>query len=71
MNLSNFNPKDYWCCLAFDCTKKILEIRIGKYGSSDVILKKSRTLTDSENEHSFQNVINETVQECFKELENG
>lgn len=71
MDLSNFNRKNYWYYRAFDPIKKILEIRIGKYGSSDVILRKSRTLTDSEIEHSFHAIANETIQECFKELENG
>lgn len=71
MNLSNFNPKDHWCCLVFDCTKKILEIRIGKFGSSDVILRKYREFSDSEIGPNFHNIVNETVRECFKELENG
>ena len=46
MNLSNFNREDYWCYQAFNPVKKILEIRIGKYGSSDVILRKYRKLAD-------------------------
>ena len=71
MDLSNFNRKDYWHYRAFDPVKKILEIRIGKYGSHDVILRKYRKLTDSEIEHSFHSIVDETVQECFKELENG
>lgn len=71
MDLSNFNREDYWHYRAFDPVKKILEIRIGKYGSSDVILRKFRTLTDSEIEHSFHSIIDETIQECFEELKNG
>nr|DAE42879.1 MAG TPA: hypothetical protein [Caudoviricetes sp.] len=70
MNLSNFNREDYWCYQAFNPVKKILEIRIGKYGSSDVILRKYRKLTDYEIEHSFHSIVDETIQECFKELEN-
>lgn len=71
MNLSNFNQKDYWCYRAFDSVKKILEIRIGKYGSPDVILRKYRKLSDSEIDLNFHNIIDEMIQECFKELENG
>lgn len=71
MNLSNFNQKDYWCYRAFDPVKKILEIRIGKYGSPDVILRKYRKLSDSEIDLNFHNIIDEMIQECFKELENG
>jgi hypothetical protein len=55
----------------FDCAKKILEIRIGKFGSSDVILRKYREFSDSEIDLNFNNIVNETVRECFKELENG
>lgn len=71
MNLSNFNQKDYWCYQAFNPVKKILEIRIGKCGSPDVILRKYRKLSDSEIDLNFRNVINEIIQECFKELENS
>ena len=70
MNLSNFNREDYWCYRAFHPVKKILEIRIGKYGSSDVILRKYRKLSDFEINFNFRNTVNEVVQECFKELEN-
>lgn len=71
MNLSNFNQENYWYYRAFDPVKKILEIRIGKYGSSDVILRKYRELSDSEIELNFHNIVNEMIQECFEELENG
>lgn len=71
MNLSIFNPKDYWYYQAFDPVKKILEIRIGKCGSSNVILRKYRELSDSEIELNFHNIVNEMIQEYFKELENG
>ncbi len=70
MNLSNFNREDYWHYRAFDPVKKILEIRIGKYGSSDVILRKYRKLSDFEINFNFHNIVNEMIQECFKELEN-
>lgn len=71
MDLSNFNRKDYWHYRVFDPVRKILEIRIGKNRSPDVILRKYRKLTDSEIEHSFHSIIDETIRECFKELENG
>lgn len=71
MNLPNFNPKDYWCYLVFDHIKRILEIRIGKHGSSDIILRKNRELSDSEINLNFRNIVDETIQEYIKELENG